>query len=94
MKEKAKSEELTEEEELLSPEEKLMLESSIEKSKREIEDIIIRAEKNNFEVIMTEKDFFKIKDFNFKKINYLKVELQIKEKRKFLERIIKTYENN
>ena len=33
-------------------------------------------------------------DFNFKKINYLKVELQIKEKRKFLERIIKTYENN
>ena len=63
-------------------------------SKREIEDIIIRAEKNNFEVIMTEKDFFKIKDFNFKKINYLKVELQIKEKRKFLERIIKTYENN
>ena len=43
---------------------------------------------------MTEKDFFKIKDFNFKKINYLKVELQIKEKRKFLERIIKTYENN
>ena len=37
MKEKAKSEELTEEEELLSPEEKLMLESSIEKSKRDEE---------------------------------------------------------
>ena len=63
-------------------------------SKREIEDIIIRAEKNNFEVIMTEKDFFKIKDFNLKKINYLKVELQIKEKSKFLEKIKKTYENN
>mgnify|MGYP001276576409 CR=1 FL=1 len=63
-------------------------------SKREIVDIIIRAEKNNFEVIMTEKDFFKIKDFNLKKINYLKVELQIEEKRKLLGKIKKTYENN
>ena len=58
-------------------------------SKREIVDIIIRAEKNNFEVIMTEKDFFKIKDFNLKKINYLKVELQIEEKRKLLGKIKK-----
>ena len=41
MKEKAKSEELTEEEELLSPEEKLMLESSIEKSKRDEEKVEI-----------------------------------------------------
>ena len=63
-------------------------------SKREIEDIIISAEKNNFEVIMTEKDFFKIKDFNLKKINYLKVKLQIEEKEKLLNKIKKIYENN
>jgi len=43
---------------------------------------------------MTEKDYFKIKDFNFKEINYLKVILEIKEKENFLKKIESIYENN
>ena len=56
--------------------------------------IITRAEKDNCKVIMTEKDFFKIKDFNLRNINYLKVKLQIEEKEKLLNKIKKIYENN
>ena len=41
---------------------------------------------------MTEKDYYKIKDFNFKEIDYLKVELEIKKKKKFLEKIKKIYD--
>ena len=63
-------------------------------SKREVEDIITRAEKDNCKVIMTKKDFFKIKDFNLRNINYLKVKLQIEEKEKLLNKIKKIYENN
>ena len=63
-------------------------------SKGEVEDIITRAEKDNCKVIMTEKDFFKIKDFNLRNINYLKVKLQIEEKEKLLNKIKKIYENN
>ena len=36
---------------------------------------------------MTEKDFFKIKDFNLRNLNYLKVKLQIEEKEKLLNKI-------
>ena len=43
---------------------------------------------------MTEKDFFKIKDFNLRNLNYLKVKLQIEEKEKLLNKIKKIYENN
>ena len=63
-------------------------------SKREVEDIITRAEKDKCKVIMTEKDFFKIKDFNLRNLNYLKVKLQIEEKEKLLNKIKKIYENN
>ena len=43
---------------------------------------------------MTEKDYFKIKDFNFTGLNQLKVSLDIKEKEKLLKRIIRLYETN
>ena len=42
------------------------------------------ASKNNFELITTEKDFYRIKDYNFKKIKYLKLDLIIKEKNKLI----------
>ncbi len=54
----------------------------------EIEKIIDTAKKNDFELITTEKDFYRIKDYNFKEIKYLKVDVIIKEKNKFINEII------
>ena len=45
------------------------------------------AKKNDFELITTEKDFYRIKDYNFKKIKYLKLDLIIKEKNKLISEI-------
>ena len=45
------------------------------------------ASKNNFELITTEKDFYRIKDYNFKNIKYLKLDLIIKEKNKLISEI-------
>lgn len=55
---------------------------------KEIQKIREDAIKNNCELITTEKDFFRIKDFNIDKINYIKVELVIKERKKFIEEIL------
>ena len=41
---------------------------------------------------MTEKDFFKIKKFNIKNIKYLKISLEIKNKKKFLNKILEIYD--
>ena len=38
---------------------------------------------------MTEKDFFKVNNFDINEINYLKVSLEIQNKEKFLNRIKK-----
>ena len=46
-------------------------------SKIEIQNIIDEAENNNCQLLMTEKDYFKIDQFKLKNINYLKVDLQI-----------------
>ena len=54
----------------------------------EIEKMIEIASKNDFEIITTEKDFYRIKDYNFKKINYLKLDLIIKEKNKLISDIV------
>ena len=59
--------------------------------KKEILSIIGEAKKNNCEIIMTEKDFFKIKKFNLKSLNYLKISLEINNKKKFLNRILRIY---
>jgi tetraacyldisaccharide 4'-kinase len=46
-------------------------------SASEIQNFINKAEKNNYQIIMTEKDYFKISHFGFKEINFLKVALII-----------------
>ncbi len=48
-------------------------------TRNEIEKMSETAIKNDFELITTEKDFYRIKDYNFKKIKYLKVDLIIEE---------------
>ena len=43
---------------------------------------------------MTEKDYFKIKDYDFSNLHYLKVSLEIKEKGKLLKKITRLHETN
>ena len=50
--------------------------------------MIQEAEKNNLEIITTEKDYQRIKNYNFKKIKFLKVELEVHKKKQFLDQII------
>ena len=59
--------------------------------KSEFMNIIKEAEKNNYKIIITEKDYYKIKNFNFKEINYLKLKLEVKNLDDLLERILKLY---
>ncbi len=58
-------------------------------TKSEIQKIFEESIKNNFDLITTEKDFFRIKEFGFQNIKYLKIELQIKEKDQFIKEILK-----
>ena len=62
-------------------------------SKKELLDIISLAKENNCEIITTEKDYFRIKDYNLNEIKYLKIDLEIIEKEKF-ENIFKIYDKN
>ena len=61
---------------------KLIFPDHYQFSQIEVENIIKDAELNNYEIIMTEKDYFKINNYKLKKINYLKVSLEIPEKEK------------
>ena len=62
------------------------------KSKIEIQKIIDEAERNNCEIIMTEKDYYKINSFKLGKINYLKVKLEIKEFQELINKINLLYD--
>ena len=63
-------------------------------SKNEIQNIINEAENKNWQIIMTEKDYFKIKDYKINKINYLKVMLVIDNKEKLISKIKELYDKN
>ena len=73
----------------LDVQKKLSFPDHYEFSKLELQKMIDQSIKNNFEIITTEKDYYRIKKFNFKKINYLKVTLNILEKEKFMKQILK-----
>ena len=63
-------------------------------SKSEIQNIIFEADKNGCEIIMTEKDYFKIKDYKEDSIKYLKVSLKIVSLKKLLNKIKQIYDKN
>ncbi len=71
----------------LNIEKKLIFPDHYKFSENEIKDIIHTAEKKNLKIVMTEKDFFKINQFNLKKIDYLKVSLEITDKEEFIKKI-------
>ncbi len=57
--------------------------------KSEIQDMIDLSIEKNFELITTEKDYLRIEKFGLKKVNCIKVQLEIFEKNKFINRILK-----
>lgn len=62
--------------------------------KKEIDKIIDDAERENCQIIMTEKDYFKFKGYKIERVNFLSVELQIQNKEKLLNRIKDLYAKN
>jgi len=61
-------------------------------TKKEISKIADDANKKNAGVIITEKDYYKIKEFNLDNIEYLKVILKIENNEKFIQLISKIYD--
>jgi len=61
-------------------------------TKKEISKIVDDANKKNAGVIITEKDYYKIKEFNLNNIEYLKVILKIENNEKFIQLISKIYD--
>ena len=73
-------------------EKKLVYPDHYKFSKTEITKLVDNFKKKNFQIIMTEKDYFKIKDYNIPDINFLKVRLVIKDQDKLIKRIMKLYD--
>jgi len=57
-------------------------------SKSEIQKMIDESSKNNLQLVTTEKDYFRIKDYGFKNIKCLKIKLEILEKDKLINQIL------
>ncbi len=68
---------------------KLMFPDHYNFSKLEIQKMISYSLENDLELITTEKDFYRIKKLGFKKINFLRVDLEIGKKDEFLNYIEK-----
>ena len=60
--------------------------------KREILEIIDYANKHDLEVLTTEKDYYRIKDYSVNNINYLKLKLEIKDRERLIQKILKVYD--
>ena len=60
----------------------------------EIQNMLNIAKKNNYELVTTEKDFYRVRKFKFDKMNYLKVKLEINDKEKLVNKIINYYDQN
>ncbi len=60
--------------------------------KSEIANIVNYAEERNLQIIMTEKDYFKIKKFNYNQIRYLKIILKIDNCEELIKLISKQYD--
>ena len=78
----------------LNIEKKLIFPDHYEFTQAEISNIIADAKKNNFQVLMTEKDYYRINHLKHElgKIKYLKVSLTIDGKEKLLKTISKLYD--
>ena len=73
----------------LDVQKKISFPDHYEFKKKEIEQITEDAVNNNLDLITTEKDFYRVKDYGFKDLRYLKVDLKIEEKNKFITEVLK-----
>ena len=73
----------------LNVQKKISFPDHYEIKKKEIEQITEEAVNNNLDLITTEKDFYRVKDYGFKDLRYLKVDLKIEEKNKFITEVLK-----
>ena len=58
----------------------------------EIDKIINEAKNNNYTIITTEKDYYRLSNDNKKNIKYAKIELEIENKEKFINKILSIYD--
>ena len=80
------------EENRLNINKKLVFPDHYEFNKTEIQKIKNEARDNNYQIIMTEKDYFKIKESDIDNMEYLKVSLEITDKEKFIKTIQNLYD--
>jgi len=71
---------------------KLVFPDHYEFNKTEIQNIKNEVRDNNYQIIMTEKDYFKIKEFDIDNLEYLKISLEINDKEKFIKTIHNLYD--
>ena len=60
-------------------------------TKNQVMNIMNHANQKNLKIIMTEKDYYKIKNFNLPNFEFLKVKLEIENSQKFFEIVKKIY---
>ena len=61
-------------------------------TKAEFKEIAENAKEKNYQIITTEKDFYKVKDFDIKGLKYLKVSLEINKKDELIKLINEIYD--
>ena len=71
----------------LKVKEKLIFPDHYRFTKTEIQNIIIESERKKLKVIMTEKDYFKINKLKLKKIDFLKVNIEITNSANLIDKI-------
>ena len=76
----------------LNVQKKMVYPDHYEFTKNEMLKIIEYAKKNDFQIVMTEKDYYKIKDFSLENIKYLKVKLEIEKEEEFIKNVMKAYD--
>ena len=75
----------------LNIKEKLFFPDHYTFTKKEIKNVINHAKQKRLKVIMTEKDYFKLKDFDLDNYDYLKVNLEISNKEELFKKILDIY---
>ena len=76
----------------LNVEKKLSFPDHYKFSKNEIQKLVEEAKRTNYEIIMTEKDYLRVKDFKIENLNYLKVMLEINKQDELLANIKELYD--
>ena len=76
----------------LNIEDKLIFPDHYQFNQIEINKIIEQSEKKQCQIVMTEKDYFKVKHFNIQKSGYLEVSLKINDKKDFINILNSIYE--